>query len=392
MINRKLISIFLVISMCLLCLTSCSSHRLTDADGRVRVCLIVSNGGIEDGGYNQLSYEAAVSYCAEKGIPFTYKKGDDPGDFTRMAVYDSAVEEGYNLIISVDSTAAGIAGKATKKYPDVNFALIDVDEENMLSQSNGQKYYDNPSAYNVYDTFNTENTRFYQFREQIAGYLAGYGTVKMGYRNFGFLGGMDIPAINRYGYGFLRGIDDAAKELGVSDKIKARYAFTGQFGPSPEIMAAMDTWYSSGTEIIFSCGGAIVSSVAESAGKFKGKMIGVDSDQKDMINRYGDDIAVTSALKNIRAAIYDCIDRALDGSFRDGAGEFGIYGVVSAEENDRNYCALPIASTCWCDDFTEADYRQLISDILDGTLKINYDISKRPELSYSVEYRDGTIM
>ena len=80
------------------------------------------------------------------------------------------------------------------------------------------------------------------YQEELCGYMAGYAAVKLGYKNLGFLGGMAVPAVIRYGYGFLQGVDAAAAELGLTD-VKVNYIYGGQFFGDADITAAMDTWY-----------------------------------------------------------------------------------------------------------------------------------------------------
>ena len=84
------------------------------------------------------------------------------------------------------------------------------------------------------------------YKEELCGYMAGYAAVKMGYKSLGFLGGMAVPAVQRYGYGFVQGVDAAAKEMGLSD-VKVNYVYGGQFYGDADITAAMDTWYKGGT-------------------------------------------------------------------------------------------------------------------------------------------------
>ena len=137
----------------------------------------------------------------------------------------------------------------------------------------GDIYYADPDAYTPSDYYNTDNTYLAMYQEQIPGYLAGYAAVRLGYRNLGFLGGQAVPGVMRFGYGYLQGIDEAAKELGITDKVSVQYAYGGQFYGSTEITAAMDTWYSRGTEVVFACGGGIFTSAAEAAAKTGGSLL-----------------------------------------------------------------------------------------------------------------------
>ena len=56
------------------------------------------------------------------------------------------------------------------------------------------------------------------FKEEISGYFAGYTAVMLGYTNLGFLGGMAVPGVMRFGYGYVQGINEAAKEKVQKDK------------------------------------------------------------------------------------------------------------------------------------------------------------------------------
>lgn len=131
----------------------------------------------------------------------------------------------------------------------------------------GNDYYANPDKYDVSKYYNTKNTYLAIYQEAIPGYLAGYTAVKLGYRHLGFLGGQAVPGVMRYGYGYVQGINAAAEEMGITDKVTIEYAYGGQFYGSTEITAAMDTWYSNETEVVFACGGGIFTSAAEATAK-----------------------------------------------------------------------------------------------------------------------------
>ena len=98
--------------------------------------------------------------------------------------------------------------------------------------------------------------------------------VKLGYTHLGFLGGMAVPAVIRYGYGFVQGCNDAGKEM--NDEITVEYVYGNKFAGTPEITAYMDTWYQEkGVQVVFACGGGIYTSATEAAKKANGKVIGV---------------------------------------------------------------------------------------------------------------------
>ena len=72
------------------------------------------------------------------------------------------------------------------------------------------------------------NTYCIRYAEEQAGFLAGYAAVFEGYTKLGFIGGMKVPAVIRYGYGFVQGADYAAKELGIKN-VSIKYNYTGSF-------------------------------------------------------------------------------------------------------------------------------------------------------------------
>ena len=133
-----------------------------------------------------------------------------------------------------------------------------------------------------------------------------------GYTKLGFLGGMAVPAVIRYGYGWLQGARDAAKELGV--EVECNYTYGGQFFGDANITAKMEGWYAGGTEIVFACGGGIYTSAAEAAAKVGGKMIGVDSDQSYL----APETVLTSAMKRVDIASQDISLAVLNGEFVGG--------------------------------------------------------------------------
>lgn len=164
----------------------------------------------------------------------------------------------------------------------------------------------NIEDYNIAD-YVGDNVALITYQEEQAGYLAGYATVKDGYTKLGFLGGIAVPAVVRYGYGFVQGAEAAAEEMGVD--VSMKYWYSGSFTANDDIKARMDSWYADGTEVIFSCGGGIYSSAisAAEASANGGKIIGVDVDQSA-----DGEMVITSATKSlahsVELALTDCMN------------------------------------------------------------------------------------
>lgn len=370
-----------------------SSAFENKGNSEYRVAMITDAGDITDQSFNQTTYEACAAYCQKNNIDFTYKKPDGDTDYARVAMIDLAVAEGYNILVMSGYIFAEALVETTFKYPDVKFIVLDMTDGDIIAAAVGSKYYDDPAAYNAADYYNTGNTYCAVYKEEIPGYMAGYTAVRLGYRKLGYLGGQAVPPVMRFGYGYLQGINDAANELGVTDEISVEYAYGGQFYGSTEITAAMDTWYSSGTEVVFACGGGIFTSAAEAAAKVNGKMIGVDSDQTPVIDAYGEGMTVTSAMKSLTATINAMLDSIImTGTWDEHVGKIESLGLASGDDMSLNYVALPEESTQWNEDFTAEDYHEMVRKIFEGEIVIDDSVDQMPEVQVQVNARQGTIM
>ena len=389
----KAVALLLAAAM-VLSLVACGQSNFDNQDGsEYRVAMITDAGDITDQSFNQTTYEACLNYCTKNDIPFTYKKPDGDTDYARIAMVDVAVAEGYNILVMSGYIFAGTLVEVTYKYPEVKFVVLDMTAGDIIAAAVGNVYYDNPDAYEASDYYNTGNTYCAVYEEQIPGYMAGYAAVKLGYRKLGYLGGQAVPAVMRYGFGYLQGINDAANELGVTNDISVEFAYGGQFYGSTEITAAMDTWFSKGTEIVFACGGGIFTSAAEAAAKTGGKLIGVDSDQKPVIDAYGEGKTVTSAMKGLAATIYAMLDAiTVTNTWDEHVGRIESLGLVSGTDMDVNYVGLPEESTQWNDDFTVDDYHEMVRQIYDGELEISASTDAPPAVDVKVNFREGSIM
>ena len=392
---KRVLSLIIVVSMTIMLAAGCGSRMArTENTGSssYRVCMVTDAGDITDQSFNQTTYEACRDYCKEHDIDFTYKKPDGDTDYARTAMVDVAVAEGYNIIVLPGYVFAQTVVDTSFKYPDIKFIVLDMSASDIGAAAVGNAYYDNPDAYDVSEFYNTKNTYLAMYQEAIPGYLAGYTAVQLGYRHLGFLGGQAVPGVMRYGYGYVQGIDAAAKELGIVDDVTIEYAYGGQFYGSAEITAAMDTWFSNGTEVVFACGGGIFTSAAEAAAKVGGKIIGVDSDQSPTIDAYGEGMTVTSAMKSLTATINAMLNAIIyDNTWSEHVGKVENLGLVSKDDTSLNYVGLPEDTTQWNDNFTVEDYRKLVADIFDGKVEVDNSTDQMPETSVKMNVRQGTI-
>ena len=350
----------------------------------MNVAMVTDSGDITDQSFNQTTYETAKAWSEANGVTFNYYKPEKDNDEARNAAIDQAVAAGANVILLPGYMFAASLVAQTNTYPDVKFIGLDVGEGDLCEKGVGEGYDYNPANWNVGDYYNTTNTYCATYQEEISGFMAGYAAVKLGYRHLGFLGGMSVPAVMRFGYGYVQGADKAAAELGCTGDVSVEFVYGNQFYGDADITAYMDTWYNAkDVEVVFACGGGIYTSAAEAAAKVGGKVIGVDSDQSSKIDTYGEKMTVTSAMKGLDATVNMILTAIKDGKWSDHVGKIDNLGMVS-DDPGENYVQLPRATTQWADGFTEDDYLALVKDIHGGNISISNDTTAIPSVSITV--------
>ena len=264
------------------------------------LALIVNDGAIDDRSFTQAAWEGIQQYGESSGKAYQYYRATESSVQGLLNGIQIAVDNGAEVVVAPGFAFEAAVYQAQDLYPEVKFVLLDGVPQN-----------------GDYTDFKTaDNTYSITFSEEQAGFLAGYAAVMEGFRSIGFLGGMAFPAVVRYGYGFLQGADYAGQKLGLAQgDLQAKYGYTGNFEPTPENQTKAASWYQSGTEIIFYCGGLILNSVtaaAESIGE-NAYVIGVDVDQSGESTT-----VITSAMKMMAKAINEALTMAYDGSFPGG--------------------------------------------------------------------------
>ncbi len=353
--------------------------------GDMKIAMVTDSGDITDQSFNQTTYESCKAWSEENGVEFNYFKPEADSDEARNASVDQAIADGANVIVLPGYMFAAAVVEQAELYPDVKFIALDVSAGDICEKGVGEGYTYNPADYDVTEYYNTENVYCCTYQEELSGYMAGYAAVKLGYKHLGFLGGMSVPAVTRFGYGFVQGADAAAVELNIADQVAVEYVCGGQFYGDADITAYMDTWYSSkGVEVVFACGGGIYTSAAEAAIKVGGKVIGVDSDQSGIINEYEENLTVTSAMKGLAPTIQTVLTAIQEGNWENYVGKIDNLGLVSENPAD-NYVQLPIETTQWADGFQEADYNELVKAMYNGEVTVSNDITKLPTTTINVQ-------
>ena len=338
-----------------------------------QVAMITDYGDITDQSFNQTTYEACQEFCNAQGLQFEYYKPQGDSTPERVAMVDAAVADGYNVIVMPGYAFAETIKETAELYPDVTFIALDVAQGDLDPNGEG---YTLPS--NVYCAV---------YQEELCGYMAGYAAVKLGYTHLGVLGGMAVPAVQRFGYGFVQGADAAAVELGIADQVVMEYAYGNQFYGDADITAYMDNWYQTlGVEVVFASGGGIYTSAAEAAAKVGGKLIGVDVDQSANIDTYGEGMCVTSAMKGLAETVQHMLSEVVAGNFANYGGKIETLGLVNGDDPTANYVQLPMETTQWGDGFTQDDYKALVKAMYDGEVTVSNDTSAMPETTITVNF------
>lgn len=255
--------------------------------------LITDLGTIEDKSFNQGSFEGMEKFADEIGVKANYIRPAGEGDQIYLQAVEQAIEAGAKVVVTPGFLFESAIGEAQKAHPEVKFIAVDFEPKD------GDDY------------VVADNTVAILYKEEQPGFMAGYALVKDGYTKLGYMGGVAVPAVIRYGFGFAYGAEVAAEELGVDVDVKFNY--TGSFVEKPEIKTMAASWYEEGTEVIFAAGGGIFNSINQAALEAEKLVVGVDVDQKEE-----SDQVITSAMKNLRGTVYDATKKAIEGGFEGG--------------------------------------------------------------------------
>ena len=348
--------------------TATSTEATSEAaasGSKTDVAFVTDVGNIDDQSFNQYTWQGVQDFCSANSLNANYYRPTEDSDAARLEQMDNAVNDGAKAIVVAGYLFGSAIAEAQTKYPDVEFLALDV------------------STSDLGDTAPAANTALITYKEEQAGYLAGYAAVYDGYKELGFLGGMAVPAVIRYGYGFVQGADAAAAELGQN--IEINYFYGGQFYGDANITSRMEGWYSNGTQVVFACGGGIYTSAVEAALKNNGYVIGVDVDQNYIgangvaDGTYAYNPFITSAMKGLSEAVNTALADIEAGSWGDIAGSNGNFGL-----EDGDYIGLPTDADSWnFESFTTDEYEEVKGKIKSGEIVVDNssDDATKPTVS-----------
>ncbi|HHX60237.1 MAG TPA: BMP family ABC transporter substrate-binding protein [Epulopiscium sp.] len=344
---KKLLSVLLV-TMLVFTMVGCNKKS------GYELALITDIGTIDDKSFNQGAWEGVEKYAKEKNVTYKYYQPAEKTTDAYLNTISLAIDGGAKLVVCPGYLFEEAVYKAQDLYADTKFIILD-------GQPHDADYTDFKINDNVYSIF---------YAEEQAGFLAGYAAIKDGYTKLGFMGGMAVPAVKRFGYGFVEGAEYGAKELGLSS-VDVKYHYTGGFDATPEAKAMATSWFNEGTEVIFACGGAVGNSVMAAAKDTDSKVIGVDVDQSSE-----SETVITSALKMLSISVYDGIAAYYADAFPAGQ-------IVSLSASDDGV-GLPMETSKFST-FTQSDYDAIYAELLTGNIKLVRDEDVEDETKIPVE-------
>ena len=254
-----------------------------------KVGLITDVGGVNDGSFNQSSWEGLERAGEELGVTVNYLESATDADYKPNM--ETFIDEDYDLIISVGYMLADATREAAEANPDTKFAIIDD------------------------ATIDLPNVTSLMFKAEHASYLVGYVaglTTKT--NNIGFVVGMTNETMNQFGYGYCAGAIDANPDITVQQMNANSFAdsATGKSMANAEI--------TNGADIVFQAAGATGLGVIEACQEAWVYAIGVDSDQSSI----APDTVLTSAMKRVDNAVYEAVQELIDGTLEGGVKSFDL--------------------------------------------------------------------
>ncbi len=301
-------------------LTSCGSDEGTTgsetgdtgsaetSETLLKVAMTTDSGTIDDKSFNQGTWEGIELYREENGtIETKYIKPEGQAEADYLNAFADLIDAGYEVIFSPGFKFETAVYKAQDQYPDVKFVILDG------APNNG----DGTAVIN-------ENSESIVFAEHESGFYAGVVaalTSKTG--KVGFVGGMEIPAVQKFGYGYVAGVAYANEKFGTTTEV-TQYKYQGSFDDVTGGQQVAGSFYDSGCDIVFHAAGGVGVGVinegkARRAAGDDVWVIGVDVDQyNEGLMDDNTSVILTSAMKDLGSAAYSTIDDIINGDFKGG--------------------------------------------------------------------------
>jgi basic membrane protein A len=274
-----------------------------------QVGMVTDAGTIDDKSFNQGTWEGVQKAGEDFGIKTKYLKPAGATEADYLKEIGNLYDAGYKFIVTPGFKFETAIFKAQDKYPEAKFVIID----GAPNAGDGKAVVKN-------------NTVSVFFAEHESGFLAGVATaLQLKEGEAGFIGGMEIPPVQKFNWGFQQGVKYANDNLGTKVSIKPENViYQGSFSDVAAGQQIAAQMYDRGVNVIFAAAGGVgVGAINEAKNRANaGKtvwIVGVDVDQyADGIYKDDKSVILTSAMKKINNAAYDMIKGEKDGSFPGG--------------------------------------------------------------------------
>lgn len=273
----------------------------------IKVGMVTDVAGIDDKSFSEITWkgvnEFAEAYNQESGetVEVQYVTPDDTSLPTLVNAVDNLVMSGNEIIVLTGFVFEETTGKVAELYPDIKFILID-----------GQ-----PLVDGEYVSF--DNVVSIMFNEHEAGFLTGIASAlqtKTG--KLAFLGGVEVPAVQHYGYGFVSGVAYANKVLGTQAQV-IDYLYQGTFTDYAAGQAIAGGMFDKGIDIIQHAGGGVgTGAITEAKQREDVYIVGVDTNQYNEGINDESSVILTSAMKHINVAVVKHLEKYVKNDFAGG--------------------------------------------------------------------------
>lgn len=357
----KKLFLALIMVVSLLALFACGG-------GSYEIAMITDIGDIDDQSFNQGTWEGILEYAEENSISHKYYKPSSQSLDDYVAAIDLAIEGGAKVVVTPGFLFENAIHKSQSLHPEVTFILLDGSPHNVTKWDDAATpEVDETETYDgeAPDSTIADNTLSIFFNEHESGFFAGYAAYKDGLTSLGFVGGLAVPAVVRFGVGFVAGAYFAAEEEGDTSYAfdDNYYMYAGGFAPSDTVRSTAAGWYTAGVQAIHAAAGGAGSSVmtaAEAAGAGKW-VVGVDVDQASQSTK-----VITSAMKGLAVAVQTALADYYADEFPGGTS------ITLGAADDA--VGLPTATASWrFATFTVTEYEALFDDVADGTVVVPAD-------------------
>lgn len=316
------------------------------------IALITDVGTINDKSFNQGAWEGTKKYAEEKKISYKYYQPDTKSTSDYIKSAEIAIKNGAKTVVTPGYLFENAIWDLQTKYPETKFIILDGSPHNVTDWETNATLDGGAPDFTV-----KKNTYPVFYAEEEAGFYAGYAAVKEGFRKLGYMGGMSVPAVVRFGMGYIQGARIAAEELELDDNaVEMKYMYLNSFAPDAAHQTKATAWYGTGIDVIFAAAGGAGNSVMKAAeGLEKKWVIGVDIDQRDESQT-----VLTSAMKELANSVYQTLEKIY-------AGEEG--GNAVNLDSKVNGVGLPDNFDRF-ENFTKADYEAAFAKVVDGSITL----------------------